>query len=337
MQSGISASQELVSQFNTLLSSDSYFGLLATIEAEALKPVDLLSPVSSTASFSENLASLEPHLKPNEALYIILRRHATAPHLVAVTYVPDAAKVRQKMLFASTRLTLTRELGSEHFRETIFTTTAAELTPAGFDKHDAHIKMDAPLTEEEQSLGEVKRAEQEAGRGTGVREIHLSQKMQLPMPEDAIAAMREVGQPNGRVLTMLKVNADTESVELVPSTESPTSIAELTQAISTTEPRFTIFRYTHTHNGVESSPVLFFYTCPVNSGRPGHKAIKDRMLYPLMKRAVVTIASSEAGLELVKKYEVEEPSEITEESVLSDLHPKVEVRQAFSRPKRPGR
>ncbi|KAL9942250.1 hypothetical protein ACHAO5_008147 [Verticillium nonalfalfae] len=333
------ASKELVSQFNTLLSSESYFGLLATIEAEALKPIDFLSPVSSTASFSDNLASLQPHLKETEALYIILRRHATAPHLIAITYVPDAAKVRQKMLFASTRLTLTRELGSEHFRETIFTTTASELTPSGFDKHDAHNKMDAPLTEEEQSLGEVKRAEQEAGRGTGAREIHLSQKMKLPMPDDAIAAMREVGQHNGRVLTMLKVNPDTESVELVPSTESPTSIAELSQAISTTEPRFSIFRYTHTHNGTETSPVLFFYTCPANSSsaRPGHKAIKDRMLYPLMKRAVLAIASSEAGLELAKKYEVEEPSEITEESVLSDLHPRVEVRQAFSRPKRPGR
>jgi len=30
---------------------------------------------------------------------------------VAITYVPDKAPVRQKMLYASTRLTLTRELG----------------------------------------------------------------------------------------------------------------------------------------------------------------------------------------------------------------------------------
>jgi twinfilin-like protein len=56
-----------------------------------------------------------------------------------------------------------------------------------------------------------------------------------------------------------------------------------------------------------------------------------------MKRAVLEIANREAGLQVEKKFEVEETSEITESSVLDDLHPKVEVRQGFSRPKRPGR
>ena len=80
--------------------------------------------------------------------------------------------------------------------------------------------------------------------------------------------------------------------------------------------------------------MLFFYTCPTVGGT---KAIKSRMIYPLMKRAVLTIAEKEAGLQIVKKFEVEDPSEITEASVLEELHPKVEVRQGFSRPKRPGR
>lgn len=80
--------------------------------------------------------------------------------------------------------------------------------------------------------------------------------------------------------------------------------------------------------------MLFFYTCPVN---PGNKSIKNRMMYPLMKRAVLEIAEREAGLAIEKRFEVEEPSEITEETVLDDLHPKVAARQGFSRPKRPGR
>jgi twinfilin-like protein len=56
-----------------------------------------------------------------------------------------------------------------------------------------------------------------------------------------------------------------------------------------------------------------------------------------MKRAVLTVAESNAGLKIEKKFEVEEPTEITEQSVLEDLHPKVTARQGFSRPKRPGR
>jgi twinfilin-like protein len=61
------------------------------------------------------------------------------------------------------------------------------------------------------------------------------------------------------------------------------------------------------------------------------------MMYPLMKRSVLEAAEKVAGLKLEKKFEVEEPSEITEQSVLDDLHPKAASRQGFSRPKRPGR
>lgn len=95
-----------------------------------------------------------------------------------------------------------------------------------------------------------------------------------------------------------------------------------------------MYRFTHTHNGAEQSPILFFYTCPIT---PGTKAIKYRMMYPLMKRAVLDVADKEAGLKIEKRFEVEEPSEITEQTVLEDLHPKVTARQGFSRPKRPGR
>lgn len=131
-----------------------------------------------------------------------------------------------------------------------------------------------------------------------------------------------------------KINAETENVELVPSTSTPSSISELTSTISSDEPRFTFYRFAHEYAGYKGSPLLFFYTCPAT---PGRKAIKDRMMYPLMKRAVLDIAEKECGLTLEKKFEVEEPSEITEDSVLEELHPKVEVRKGFSRPKRPGR
>ncbi|CAN8097139.1 unnamed protein product [Discula destructiva] len=334
MQSGISASQELTAQFNELLSTDA-FGLLATIENEALVPVKLLTP-SSPASFAENISSLlVPVLTDTDPLYILLKRYDTVPKLIAVSYVPDTAKVRQKMLFASTRLTLVRELGREHFRETIFATAKDELTPDGFARHDKHEQLEAPLTEGERSLQGVKQAEAEEGsRGTGTREIPMGQTMSMPVHEDALESLKALASEGGKNLVMLKINPDTEKVELVPDSSSPSSIPDLVQIISTTEPRFTFFRFAHEHDGSQSSPLLFIYTCPVTGGR---KAIKDRMLYPLMKRAVLEIASGECGLNIEKKFEVEEPNEITEDSVLADLHPKVEVKKAFSRPKRPGR
>ena len=80
--------------------------------------------------------------------------------------------------------------------------------------------------------------------------------------------------------------------------------------------------------------MLFFFTNPATGGT---KAIKTRMMYPLMKRAVLEVAKSSCGVDIEKKFEVEEPGEITERSVLDELHPKAQARQGFSRPKRPGR
>jgi twinfilin-like protein len=159
----------------------------------------------ATASFADDLSLLTPHLQPNVALYIILRRYPAQENapFIAVTYVPDAAPVRQKMLFASTRLTLVRELGIERFRETIFATTREELTREGFERHDKHVGLEAPLTEEEQSLGEVKRKEAEEGRGTNGRKNHVGTGLSMPASEDAVRALKGLATEGGHNLVQL--------------------------------------------------------------------------------------------------------------------------------------
>jgi twinfilin len=197
------ASQELHTAFNTLVSSENQRGLLCTITKESLTPLTVLSP--ATSSFSNDLSLLAPHLQPNVALYIILRRYPSSESapFVAVTYVPDSAPVRQKMLFASTRLTLVRELGIERFRETIFATTKEELTPQGFEKHDKHVTLEAPLTEEEQTLGDVKRKEAEEGRGMNERRSHVSSGVSMPITDEALQALRGLAGEGGSDLVQL--------------------------------------------------------------------------------------------------------------------------------------
>ena len=72
MQSGISVSQELTSEFNKFQADESLFALLVTISNETLTPVTTLP--KSSPDFNRNLDSLQTHLQPNEALYVILRR-----------------------------------------------------------------------------------------------------------------------------------------------------------------------------------------------------------------------------------------------------------------------
>lgn len=202
MQSGISVSKELQSAFNELVSSPSQRGLIATISSEALHPVHII-PAESTDFFSD-LPKLPLLLSKKEAAYIILRRYQNAPDgYVAVSYIPDAAPVRQKMLFASTRLALVRELGTERFRESLFVTEIKELDKEGWEKHDASGALKAPLTEEEQTLQGVKEAEADERGGTAGRRLETGGHLSIALSEEARGALEAFKEGGGDILLQL--------------------------------------------------------------------------------------------------------------------------------------
>ena len=76
-----------------------------------------MNTVALQSDFSSDLSQVSSLLSPTSARYVLLKiAHGESDGFVAVTYVPNGAPVREKMLFASTRLTLVRELGIERFR-----------------------------------------------------------------------------------------------------------------------------------------------------------------------------------------------------------------------------
>jgi len=203
MQSGITVSKELQDAFNELVSTPTQRGLLVTINNESLTPLAALP--STTTDFHSDLSTLPAHLKKDAASYVILRRYQNAPDgYVAVTYVPDSAPVRQKMLFASTRLTLVRELGTERFRESIFVTEMKELEPEGWRKHDASGALKAPLTEEEESLKGIKEAEAEERGGTARRRLETGGRLTIAMNDEARGALEGFGQGADNLLQLVR-------------------------------------------------------------------------------------------------------------------------------------
>lgn len=90
------------------------------------------------------------------------------------------------MLFASTRLTLVRELGIERFRETMFATEKSELTAEGWARHEQHEKQDAPLTEEEAGQVGLREAEAQESGGTTFRRGHVSGKADALKKEEGL-------------------------------------------------------------------------------------------------------------------------------------------------------
>lgn len=261
-------------------------------------------------------------------MYVILRRYPDASDgYIAVTYIPNDAPVRQKTLFASTRLTLVRELGIERFRETIFATEAKELTAEGFKKHDAHTKLAAPLTEEEKLLGAVRKAEMEEGRGLSARSSHVGSGMTMPVDDAAMVALQALAGDSSHNLVQLRLTLPSERIALDSS--STVTPATLSSTISSTEPRYSFYK--HTDASTSTSPIVFIYTCPSTS------KVKERMVYSTSRNYVATEVAKQAGLSIEKKMEASDPDDISESAIEEEFKPKVEVKRAFDRPKRPGR
>jgi twinfilin-like protein len=272
---------------------------------------------------------LQEHIQPNAALYILLRRadSLASPDksLVAVTYVPNAAPVRQKMLFASTRLTLVRELGGEHFAESVFTTEAAELTAQGWEKHVAHTEGENPLTAEEQSLQDMKDAEALESRGTKPQGLAQGGRIAIRADDGIAGALRELGKGGTDNLVQMRMNGANETLELVSSSSAtPSTIAS---SIDPKEPRYVFYR----HDDADAS-IVFISTCPSAA------KIRERMLYAASRGNVVSLAQNEGGLKVVKKLEATNPEEVTEEVLLEEFRvERKESSKGFAKPKRPGR
>ncbi|KAJ1915222.1 Twinfilin-1 [Mycoemilia scoparia] len=79
------------------------------------------------------------------------------------TYVPDSAPVRLKMLYASTRATLSRNLGESFFVDSLYGTVKSEFGADGYIKHRKSVEASAPLTQKEQERKFQEEQEKQAG------------------------------------------------------------------------------------------------------------------------------------------------------------------------------
>jgi twinfilin-like protein len=229
------------------------------------------------------------------------------------------------MLFASTRLTLVRELGGEHFPESIFTTEPHELTAQGWEKHLAHEAKENPLTAEEQSLQDIKDAEALESRGTRGQGLAQGGRIAIRADDGIADALRQLGSSGSDNLVQLRMNPTNETLELVSSSSAtPSSLAS---QIDPKEPRYAFYR----HDDAAGS-IVFISTCPSGA------KIRERMLYAASRGNVVSLAQGDGGLKVVKKLEATNPEEVTESVILEEFREEAkEEKKGFAKPKRPGR
>ncbi|KAG9793208.1 hypothetical protein ABEF93_004693 [Exophiala dermatitidis] len=337
MQSGITASSDLHEAFSDFTSDHDLFSLPVTITTESLTPLPTIPFPSSSSTFHGSLPSLDNILDPTRPLYLLLRKEQSKPDLVAVTYIPSRAPVRQKTLFASTRATLVRELGSDKFVETVFVTEREEiLDPAQWEERsggpsqqqqqDQHQQQQQQLpggvdigllSIEERELQAVKRAEEEERHGTRGHNLmnhHDSSsggnnggnRLDTKITDEARSALAQLPSTSGS-LVQLGIDISSETITLLAS-KSDVEPAKVHTLIPADRPSYTLYAVPHTQSQTQSQShshgVIFIYVCP------GTSRVKERMVYASSRRSVLYLAEAE-GVKILKTLEAGEPDDLS--------------------------
>ncbi|RKP10260.1 hypothetical protein THASP1DRAFT_34169 [Thamnocephalis sphaerospora] len=306
-QSGIRVSKELAEQFAAAVASS---------QERAIK-----------VSIVEDFDRVTELLEERKPAYVLYRLDSKTPagdyEWLFLFYVPDRATVRDKMLYASTRATLTKELGDSRFSDSIYGTTMEEFTLQGYRQHIRHQQAAAPLTEAEEQLARVKIAEASVDIGTTSRRSHIV-GVAFPVSEEATAKLVKFASADRESnLVVLRLDTNGETVEFDKS--ATVSADDLAANLAEDVPRFIFYAHTYeVDTGKQETGIVFIYVCPLKT------KVRERMLYSSCRSAVLQ-AAQDAGVAVAKKMETNDVRELTH----AELDEHFEAERNVSRPATP--
>lgn len=285
-------------------------GLIVKIVDEKLEHTH---EIDDSHTFESGFEEARAKLSDREAAYLLYRNN---DEILVITYVPDDAKVRQKMLYASSKQALTRELGASNPVD-LFVTELEDISENGYKSHVRHAKLNAPLTREEESLKYVK--ENEAGVAQS-HSVNITHSKGIEMKhaadfDDKLASFESASEG-----AILPFTIDVSNEEVIPGSISSVSNW---REIKTPEshPQYTLYK--------SPSGVVFIYTCPSGS------KIKERMLYAASRR--VLLSNIEKSITVAKTVDVGDEDLDLDEVVSEKKETTAKGGLRFKRPTRPGR
>jgi len=289
--------------------------------------------------WEEELEKVPPLCEPADACYILYRTDVECDggyQWALFCYVPDRCKVRQKMLYASTRAELKLSLGSGNFAYDLFGTVPDDFSQKGFDAFVTMQKSDAPLTESEEArLAEIMQVSDEVGAGSS-NSVIVHGVSFAPHDEAKAAIARVLNPSESENYAQLGLDESTEQIVLRKT--STLALADIQSVIPNDIPAFHVIRYSHDHEGTHFDSVIFVYSCPDGSGNTKSAPVKSRMIYSSSKQGIEALME-EAGHKPDLKLEINDGEvDISEEIIVNKIHPPPVVKKtSFAKPKAGGR
>ncbi|ODV83774.1 hypothetical protein CANARDRAFT_29759, partial [[Candida] arabinofermentans NRRL YB-2248] len=289
-QSGITTNPELIEAFKQYITNGDR-ALYIKIENEQLIPSNV---IKGTSSLDSDFDLISNELNEYDCSFIIIKNDEVTDKHIFINYVPDNSQVKQKMLYASTKNTLLRELGTEFFSPILFINELEEISSKGWDAIKKHEASENPLSAEEESLQVVKNMELlSIGSSRAKPQLVTDSSRSLGMNLD-VSLIQDLKNTTSNELVTLIIGEDEKIIIYKKSSISEPQ--ELTQGkLLNTQPNFNIVKF--------GDNLYFIYTCPSGS------KVRERMVYASSKLGLLTNLKSN-GFEFKKVIEVGDADEI---------------------------
>uniref|UniRef100_A0A6B2L9F2 Twinfilin n=1 Tax=Arcella intermedia TaxID=1963864 RepID=A0A6B2L9F2_9EUKA len=324
--SGITVSDGLLSTYSDSSRNSGVRAIKIQIKNEAV--LEVIKTIDPVAEWEKDFDLVPTLLDEREAAYVLYRtdlKNDLNNHLwYLLCYVPDKCKVRDKMVYASTRANLKSGIGSVGIVDEIFGTHATDFNSAGFVAWKQHQEADVPLTElEQQKNEEVEAGLFKGGAGTSTAYVH---GVAFPVDEPVVTALDALKAGD---INYLQVGIDPDNEKIILKDSGTHDISAVPAQFPNNEPRFHFFKWTHENDGEVVNSILYCYSCPSSP-------VKLRMLYSTSKANVAAVAQ-DRGVVVDLKLEISNADEFLESDIRAQLHPpKAETKKTFAKPKPAG-
>lgn len=347
-QSGITVSSKLADVFKTKSSSTPIVIKISSDSTELI-PAEINNETSTTTSISSSIAQLNKYLSQTfpEPAYISFPYDSSEgnnegnddgnstlaqsqPQKIFISFIPDSAPIKQKMLYASTKNTLLTSLGSSQFAYKFAWTELDEVTEdyltrsINDEKNGENRGVKGLKTEKEEIVENINQQSYYARTGLGFKRELASmssrtsgstgdilyafdEKLKLEF-ENLKESKLEVG-----TVVIFNINMASEVIELhekINKVNVDGLINKLESNVASLKPSYILYKY-------EQSKVAFIYTCPSGS------SVKDRMVYAASKNSLISHLKNEYfngdDVVLDKNLEVGDLNELEVSELESDF------------------
>ncbi|CAF2387793.1 unnamed protein product [Rotaria sp. Silwood2] len=248
-----------------------------------------------------------------------------------LTYIPDEAKTRERMLYASTVATVKREFGLTYITQEIRTTSKDEMTIHSLHQYLHTQAAPPPRTMREEEMLEIHQREANADISISTRHPTL-QGLKFPFDENVIEAMHLFKKHQ---VDYIQFDIDHEKeLILLSHSEAHATPEHIRKHLPDQQGRYHLYRFKHEFDHKKLDSILFLYSVP------GHRSqVKQRMVYASCKESVIDNIEKKFGIICDKKLEISDSTDFTMEYLIEQLHSDTSgnttTTSSFARPKVP--